>query len=67
MPLLQAASGDRPPPMIYSLLGQAHEQLGNRPAAIAAYLRFIELRPDLPEAARLRRRVAFLGGHAPTQ
>jgi uncharacterized protein (TIGR02266 family) len=58
--LFQQAIDHRAPPMAYSGLGQAYEKLGDREAAIAAYRHFIELRPQLPEADRLQRRIQIL-------
>jgi regulator of sirC expression with transglutaminase-like and TPR domain len=48
--------------MAWSGLGQAYELVGDRENAIEAYRNFVELRPNLPEAERLRRRIRFLGG-----
>jgi len=60
--LFREALAHRAPPMAWSGLGQAYELVGDRAAAIEAYREFIEIRPNLPEAERLRRRIRFLGG-----
>jgi Flp pilus assembly protein TadD len=60
--LFQEALAHRAPPMAWSGLGQAYELVGDRDNAIEAYRKFVELRPNLPEAERLRRRIRFLGG-----
>ena len=60
--LFREALAHRAPPMAWSGLGQACELVGDPAGAIEAYRKFIELRPTLPEAERLRRRIRYLGG-----
>ena len=46
---------------VYRLLGEAHGRVGNRTAAIAAFRRYLALRPEAHDADQVRRRLRALG------
>jgi serine/threonine protein kinase len=46
---------------VYRSLGDAHSRVGNRTAAIAAYRRYLALRPEAHDAEQVRRRLRGLG------
>jgi tetratricopeptide (TPR) repeat protein len=58
----EAAELDPSDPIIAYRLARALDEEGDEAAAVTEYCRFMALRPDSPEGAELRRRVAELRG-----
>jgi regulator of sirC expression with transglutaminase-like and TPR domain len=50
----------KPAPEVVRSQGACLDQLGNREAAIQAFERYLALRPNAPDAAAVRKRIARL-------